>query len=366
MYKNSQPGAILIIVLWFIMFISVLVATIASETRLSAKIVFYNKEALKDWGHTLQALRAAQMEIMLARMPLSPDDKERQDFEFEGKHKWAYRFNGQPLNLAYPIADNITVRIYDNAGKINIQRLSRQQLQLLIKKRIGDDEKKLQALQDAWDDWIDSDDLKRMDGAEKEYYEELDPPYEPRNSRVETIEEILLIKGFAEVFKGIELDTVFTVYSNVSGINPNLATKEVLMLIPGLDETTANRILVKRRTEDFKSRQDFNEFIEPEQFAEFSPWINFSTSNEYTIIIQSGAIDDEKDSVDIDDEENSADSEQKKIPVPADGKNVRAFMVTVQARGFRDIPKVLMVNPYGVVPDTAHEQLPSEDEKEIR
>jgi len=48
-------------------------------------------------------------------------------------------------------------------------------------------------LEDAWHDWIDGDELKRINGAEKDYYETLSPPYEPRNSRLETVEELLLI-----------------------------------------------------------------------------------------------------------------------------------------------------------------------------
>lgn len=366
--KNSQPGAILIIVLWFIMFISVLVATIASETRLSAKIVFYNKEALKDWGRTLQALRAAEMEIMLVNMPPSPDDKKRQDYEFEGKRKWKHRLNGQPLDLAYPIADNITVRIYDNAGKINIRGLSPQKMRPLLGKRIGNDEEKLQVLLDALMDWTDTDDLKRMHGAEKEYYEELDPPYQPRNAPLETVEELLLIKGFAEVFKGVELDTAFTMYGGTQSIiNLNLATKEALMLIPGVDEASANKILVKRRTEDFKSPQDFTDFMEPEQLAEFLPWFNAnSTSSDYTIAIQSQALDNQETDEGNEElaEKSAEEIEQKKIPVPADGKNIRAFMVTVRReQGYKDKPRILMVNPYGVVPDTSHEQLPSEEEE---
>lgn len=350
-HNPSKKGAVLIIVLWFVMLISVLVATLAGETRLSATAVFYNKQALESWGQTLQALRAAEMEIMFARMPASPDDEERQAFELEGKHKWIYRFNGQALNLAYPIAEHITVRIYDNAGKINILRLSRQRMRQLLEKRVGDEEK-LDALQQAWEDWIDGDDLKRMQGAEKDYYEKLDLPYTPRNSHLETVEEILLIKGFAEVFKDIPLNNVFTVYGTVSGINPNLATKEVLMLLPGLNETIVNAILARRQEEDFRSRQDFNELMEPEQLAEFLPWINFSTSNEYTIAIQSEAKTEE--TIDAEDTE--------KEPIPADGKNTRAFMVTVQARGYKEPPKVLMVNPYGVVPNTTHEHLPDQTE----
>jgi type II secretory pathway component PulK len=44
-------------------------------------------------------------------------------------------------------------------------------------------------------DWIDPDDEPREFGAESEYYSQLDPPYAPKNGPLETIEELLLVRG---------------------------------------------------------------------------------------------------------------------------------------------------------------------------
>lgn len=44
-------------------------------------------------------------------------------------------------------------------------------------------------------DWIDPDDDVRQFGAERDYYSGLDPPYSPRNGPLETVEELLLVRG---------------------------------------------------------------------------------------------------------------------------------------------------------------------------
>lgn len=372
----SQQGVILIVVLWFMAIVTVMVATLASETRLSAKAVLHNKMGLETWNDTLQALQVAQMELLINRMPDPPGQEQEIDLK-ERKNK-RYHFDGRVLQPAYPVPKTVTIRIYDHAGKINLQRLSKRRLRQLLEKRIGDDLEKMDALQDAWQDWIDRDDMKRANGAEKDYYETLSPPYEPRNSRLETVEEFLLIKGFAEVFEGVEMDTAFTVYGNTSGINPNLATREALLLLPGINEEIVNTILTRRREKEFKGFKDFNDFIEPEQLAKFRSWLNFSTSNFYTIAIQTKKPDEveESDQTETEgevannfDEPSNSDSDQSVSETePTEKKeeeeNQRAYMITVQPRGFNQLPKVLIVNPYGVLPDSHHEQLSTTDENE--
>lgn len=52
-------------------------------------------------------------------------------------------------------------------------------------------------------DWLDGDDSKREGGAEREDYEKLEPSIFPRNGLVESIDELLLVKGMtAEIFFG--------------------------------------------------------------------------------------------------------------------------------------------------------------------
>jgi general secretion pathway protein K len=367
---TTQRGAILIIVLWFIAIIIVMVAALAAEIRLSAKVVLHNKMTLDSQGDILYALHAAQMELLINRMPDPPGEE---DIPLEERRIKKYRFNGQKLELAYleefpEISKKVTVRIYDHAGKINIGRLSKQRMRQILEKRVGkEDLERLDALEDAWEDWIDRDELKRANGAEKDYYETLPIPYEPRNSRLETVEELLLIKGFDEVFKGVEIDTVFTVYSNGININPNLATREALMMIPGMNEGIVTKILMERRKKDLKSFNDLTELMEmePEDFAEARSWINFSTSNFYTIAIQVKN-PEEIQSEDDEQEEDYADTEDSEIPdeetLSKPKEYERAYMVTVQPQGYNRLPKILKVEPYGILPDTSHENIPIEEE----
>ena len=46
-------------------------------------------------------------------------------------------------------------------------------------------------------DWIDTDDLHRLNGAESDYYQSLPNPYKAKNGRLDTLEELLLIKGMS-------------------------------------------------------------------------------------------------------------------------------------------------------------------------
>ena len=48
---------------------------------------------------------------------------------------------------------------------------------------------------DAILDWIDEDDNPREYGAEFDFYSGLDPPYSPKNGPLETVEELLLVRG---------------------------------------------------------------------------------------------------------------------------------------------------------------------------
>lgn len=369
----SQRGVILIVILWFIAMVTVMVATLARETQLSATTVFHNHDGLQEWSDILKAFQFAQMEILMLRMAPSPDDKERQEFLKENLN-WEYRFDGRPLNLAYmgedaelpenfQLPEYITVRIYDNVGKINLAYMDRNRFRELLKKRIGDKPEELDKLIDAWEDWVDADDLKRTNGAEKEYYEEeRDPPYQPRNGRLESVDELRLIKGFEDLFTPQEMETAFTIYGNTRTINPNFATREALLMIPGMDARAAEQILIRRQTKNFKTPADYNEFMQPEQLAEFLPWVSFSNSNYYTIIIQ---VDEtKKRQIAQQTTENDTEEEQIQTNIPAEDAPIftageqtaeQAYTVTVQMRGISRLPKVLLVKPYGFIPDTRHE-----------
>ena len=52
-------------------------------------------------------------------------------------------------------------------------------------------------------DWIDPDDLTRLNGAKTDYYMSLSPPYRAKNAPLDRVDELLLIRGVTpELFHG--------------------------------------------------------------------------------------------------------------------------------------------------------------------
>lgn len=338
----QQQGAILLIVLWFIALISLLVASLAAEVRLAAKAVHYQQESLQDAQKIHTALRLSEWELMLQRMPVPPKQARLREDGTQPPYP-LLRFNGDLQTLSHPLPKGIKVRIYDHAGLINIRRLSVQRWRELFRERIGEDDLvKLETLVQVWQDWIDGDDLKRANGAEKEFYKKQKPPYEPRNAQPETVEELLLLKDYAELFKGINIDAVFTVYGNVTGVNPNFATLEALSLLPGLNSGAANAILQLRHQKEIKSINDLNEILLPEQINKVRPWLQFSKvgSNFYNIAIQA-------ESEALEGEENPKQGKQEKPPT---NTQAYAYVATVEARGYALPPRMLRIDPYKKLP----------------
>lgn len=114
---------------------------------------------------------------------------------------------------------------------------------------------------DAILDWLDPDDQRRPFGAEREYYTALKAPYTPKNGPFDSLEEMLLIKGFvSSIFYGTDvregLGKYLTVYSE-GKININTASLPVLMsLSPKVEQAMAQRVLDYRREKPFRRLED--------------------------------------------------------------------------------------------------------------
>jgi len=76
-------------------------------------------------------------------------------------------------------------------------------------------------------DWMDKDDTPRDYGAEAEYYTRLQPPYQPTNAAVDSIEQLLLVRG-------VTPQLLFGYDENRNGLlDPSEQTKMNLGLPPG-------------------------------------------------------------------------------------------------------------------------------------
>jgi general secretion pathway protein K len=346
MNKLNQKGSVIIIVLWTAVLLTVLVTAMASKVRLSAKTALHNQEATAYWAEVMSAVNNAEMELMMQGMPppIGEALEESEDGEIRDE---AYRFNGQSLELNYETPEEVVVRIYNHGGKINLLRIPRRNMQLLIEKLLGGEEAEPEQVQDllaVWTDWTDLNDLESLNGAEKDYYMELEQPYAPRNNpELDTVEEILHIKGFDELLKDINVDAAFTIYGNDRTVNLNLATREAMQLLPGLDDELIETIIAFREVEDISNRAEIAEIIPFENLQELSAWIGTNISNWYSIFAypSARAVSGEETS----DEED--ESEYKEDPIR------QAYMEIVEVRSSNALPRVYKIDPYGYLPDSA-------------
>lgn len=107
----------------------------------------------------------------------------------------AYRFS---IVADDPFDDEERCRfgITDESAKLNINTATRQQLMRLLRQVATEEDMVVEELVDALLDWRDEDEQPRENGAEFEYYGTLDTPYHPKNGLFDTVEELLMVKGF--------------------------------------------------------------------------------------------------------------------------------------------------------------------------
>ena len=91
-------------------------------------------------------------------------------------------------------------------------------------------------------DWVDTDKNHRLNGAEDDYYRKKNPPYFAKNGEIETLDELLKIRGMTkEILYGSAnkndgdkkyngIVNYLTTYK-IPVVNPNTASKEVLDIL---------------------------------------------------------------------------------------------------------------------------------------
>lgn len=177
--------------------------------------------------------------------------------------KWA-----EPIKLDDEVG-SIVITISEESGKINLNDLVSanglyQDFTLASLKRIG---RRLQLPEELWSglaDWIDSDVQSRSGGVESPYYRSLKQGYDARDSKLATLAELSLIKGFTPELLG-KLRPFVTIWSDQpsapsSKININTAPKEVIAsLDDGIDDRVAESILERRRLTPFKSTGELSQ-----------------------------------------------------------------------------------------------------------
>ena len=130
------------------------------------------------------------------------------------------------------------VRLVDESGKININRVNDETLRRIFT-NLGLDEARRDILVDSIMDWRDADDLHRTNGAENDYYASLSPPYSAKNGPLDSVEDLLWIKGMTpELFFGYSDETS----QPANGQRGSLCAKFSLSIAPSTGSICARRL----------------------------------------------------------------------------------------------------------------------------
>ena len=93
-------------------------------------------------------------------------------------------------------------------------------------------------------DWIDPDNLVRINGAEN------DADYKPTNQPLKSLEDLKRIRGWEEFTSRPDWDADFTLSTPDPKIDVNWASRDVLLSLPGMTEGVVDRFMSLRRGPD--------------------------------------------------------------------------------------------------------------------
>lgn len=254
----ARRGSALIVALWVIFILTLLISSMAFEMKVEANVsAFYRKR--------VKAQYLAQAGVEWAKVLLTKKVKETEgelevaDDEDEAMVLGAYNLSrGVGVSgITKPLGEGqFRVDILPEEGRRNVNTLMQEDWEEILDQAnvptgLWDE------LMDCFYDWTDAGDEHRVNGAESDdpYYEERG--YKAKNAPLDTVDELLLIKGFTPeiLYGGDSPDPKGEPLVGIAGwlttwgdgrVNVNTATREVLLTLPGIEEWVVDDIVEKR------------------------------------------------------------------------------------------------------------------------
>lgn len=223
--NNKQQGVAMIVVLWMIMVMMTLAASLLYATRAESSMVDYARR-------TATARAAADAAAHFAVLQLFLPNKDRE-----------LQLGGTPLLWEYE-GKKIEIRVIGENGLVDINFASRELLAEIFK-QVGLADQAAENLLDVVEDFRDVDDLKRLNGAEDEDYKQEGLAFGAKDAPFERIEELQQVLGMTpQLYQA--LTRFLTVSSGSAGINPMLASRQTLLLLAEGDTAKVDAYLLER------------------------------------------------------------------------------------------------------------------------
>ena len=261
--RREGGGSALIVVLWVLVILSLLVGSLAFNMEIEARVASYYRKRLR-------AQHLARSGVELARILLVKSSRVKDNTEEEKAAAEAGGLRMSILHLSRGLgvrglqrklaSGTIELDILPEEGRRNVNMLSDDDWEEILDQANVPSEK-WDELIDCFRDWVDQNDEHRLNGAESDdpFYRERG--YECKNAPLDTVDELLLIKGFdARIVYGgppmeegedplLGIAQWLTVWGD-GRVNVNTADREVLLTLPDVDEYAVDAIIEGRKGED--------------------------------------------------------------------------------------------------------------------
>jgi len=275
--RSCAGGSALIVALWVVGLLSMIVASFAFDAHLESRITSYYRKRAKAEGLARSGMEIARM-LMAKRSEISDETKPEADDRWFDTAKQLRKgaIRGFTVELG---EGTVTLDIVPEPARRNVnhlvpggadnarapsERVEEEWARILEVAGVPED--MWQEIVDSVMDWTDNEippKTRDRGGETDDYYALLPSPYKARNGLVDTVEELLLVKGFTRtiVYGGVMqtnslaagivsitgIADLLTTYGTGSGaVNVNAASERVLRTLPGVDDVLARAIVEER------------------------------------------------------------------------------------------------------------------------
>ncbi len=273
-------GNILISVLWVIVIMVILVFGLSYEARSDMERTRLYRDRAKAYWLARAAVERVKYDYTLSQM----SRLQNVESEFEQTTRYHYDFTEGYAEC----------KLKSSGSLMSVNSKNRDLWKHLVT-YYGVDEFKADEVVDAILDWTDPDDLTTGEGgAEADYYQTLQPPYQPPNGAMFSIEELLLIKGITEdMYYGMTVDgqprpglreLVSTAPNRQDRFDINTCPTAILMAF--LEITQEEAVAFERTREEkmFTNVQEAAQHLTLEDPSTLNRFFTINRGSQFTIV----------------------------------------------------------------------------------